>query len=226
MWDIGFFLGSLLLGFLIGVTMGNLAYGVPIGADGEYAGDFLSMLHPYALMMGVTTVALFMMHGSIYLVMKTEGDLQKKIRGWVNRLIIIFIICYATTTMATLLYVPHMVDIFKHNPSLFIIAILNMLAIANIPREIHKGRDFFAFMSSCFSIAALMVIFGIGYFPHMVYSNPNPEYSLTIYNACSSQKTLGIMLLMAIIGLPVVIAYTVSVYYIFRGKVKLDQMSY
>ncbi|MDK3156736.1 cytochrome d ubiquinol oxidase subunit II [Kamptonema cortianum] len=226
MWDTGFALGSLGAAFLIGVTMGNLAYGIPLRADGEFDAGFLYILHPYALLVGVTTVALFMMHGSIYVVMKTEGELQAKIRGWINRCIIFFIICYAMTTMATLLYAPHMVEVFREYPALFVIAILNMLAIANIPREIHKGRDFRAFASSCLSILALMTLFGIGYFPNMLYSNPNPEYSLNIYNAASSQKTLGIMLTIALIGMPIVMAYTVCVYYIFRGKVKLDQMSY
>jgi cytochrome d ubiquinol oxidase subunit II len=101
-----------------------------------------------------------------------------------------------------------------------------MLAIANIPREIYWGRDFRAFLSSCVSMVCLMGLFGIGMFPHIVYSNPNPEHSLTIYNAASSQKTLGIMLLIAVIGVPLVLSYTASIYWVFRGKVKLDAHSY
>jgi len=103
---------------------------------------------------------------------------------------------------------------------------LNMLAVANIPREIYHGREFRAFTSSGASIVALLTLFAIGLFPNIVLSNPNPEYSLTIYNAASSQKTLGIMLTMAIIGIPFVLAYTISIYWIFRGKVKIDSMSY
>jgi cytochrome bd ubiquinol oxidase subunit II len=106
------------------------------------------------------------------------------------------------------------------------VALVNMLAIANIPREIHRGRDFRAFLSSCVAMIALMTLFGLEMFPHMVLSNPNEANSLTIYNAASSQKTLGIMLTIALIGVPVVLAYTVSIYWIFRGKVKLDKMSY
>jgi cytochrome d ubiquinol oxidase subunit II len=176
--------------------------------------------------MGVTTVALFMMHGAIYLVMKTEGALHDQARGWVNNAIIFFIICYATTTMATLLYVPHMAARVRANPWLFSVAVANMLAIANIPREIHRGRDFAAFLSSCGAMITLMLLFGLEMFPHLVLSNPIPANSLTIYNAASSQKTLGIMLTIALIGVPIVLAYTVSIYWIFRGKVKLDRMSY
>jgi len=135
MWDIGFSCGSLLSAFLIGVTMGNIAWGIPLDERGEFKAGFVDLLHPYALLLGLTTVALFMMHGAIYLAMKTEGDLQMKIRAWVNNCIIFFIICYATTTMATLLYVPHMAARVRQHPLLFSVAVLNMLAIANIPAK-------------------------------------------------------------------------------------------
>jgi cytochrome bd ubiquinol oxidase subunit II len=226
MWDIGFFSGSVLSSFLIGVAMGNIAWGVPIDARGEYAGTFFTLLRPYPILLGVTTVALFMMHGSIYAVMKTEGELHDKVRGWVQNCIIFFVICYAITTMATLLYLPHMAGRLRANPWLFSIALVNMLAIANIPREFHLARDGRAFISSCVAMIALMTLFGLEMYPNLVYSQPNPEHSLTALNAASSQKTLGIMLTIALIGVPVVIAYTVSIYWIFRGKVKLDRMSY
>jgi cytochrome d ubiquinol oxidase subunit II len=226
MWDVGFSLGSILSSFLIGVAMGNIAWGVPIDARGEFAGGLGSLLFPYSILLGVTTVALFMMHGAIYAVMKTEGPLHDKVRGWVNNCIIFFVICYITTTMATLLYVPHMAARLRTNPWLFSIALLNMLAIANIPREIHLARDWRAFLSSCVAMISLMTLFGLEMFPNLVFSEPAPENSLTIYNAASSPKTLGIMLTIALIGVPIVLAYTVSIYWIFRGKVKLDRMSY
>jgi cytochrome d ubiquinol oxidase subunit II len=226
MWDVGFATGSVLSSFLIGVAMGNIAWGIPIDAHGEFAGTFLGLLNPYAILLGVTTVALFTMHGALYVVMKTEGELHDKVRGWVNNCIIFFIICYAVTTMATLLYVPHMAARVRTHPWLFSVALANMLAIANIPREIHHGRDFNAFLSSCAAMIALMTLFGLEMFPHMVLSNPLPEHSLTIYNAASSPKTLGIMLTIALIGVPIVLTYTVSIYWIFRGKVKLDKTSY
>ena len=180
----------------------------------------------YPLLVGVTTVALFMMHGAIYGVMKTEGELHDKLRIWAMRCIIFFVICTVTLTMATLLFVPHMAARVRENPWLFSVALANMLAIANIPREFHHGNDGRAFLSSCATIITLMTLFALNIFPNMIYSLPNPENSLTIYNAASSPKTLGIMLVIACIGVPVVIAYTVCIYWIFRGKVKLDRMSY
>ncbi|MBI4352791.1 MAG: cytochrome d ubiquinol oxidase subunit II [Candidatus Omnitrophica bacterium] len=225
-WDVSFSLSSLLSGFLIGVVLGNMAWGIPLDAQGEFTGSFWSLFSPYSVLLGVTAVALFIMHGAIYAALKTEGALHQKLKGWVNPAIIFFIICYAMTTMATLLYVPHMTELIRERPLLFGAALLNLLAIANIPREIHHGRSFRAFLSSCAAMAALMVLFGLGMFPDMVYSNPLPENSLTLHNAASSPKTLQIMLVIALIGMPLVLAYTVSVYWIFRGKAKLDAMSY
>lgn len=226
MWDIGFFGGSTLAAFLIGVAMGNIAWGVPLDADHEFAGTFLGLLHPYALWMGVTTIALFAMHGAIYLHLKTKGALQGRIRGAINPLIIAFIVGYAILTLATLLYIPHITEVLRETPVLFVLVVALVLAIANIPREIHLGRDGRAFSSSCITMALLMAVFGLGMFPHMVYSRGNPEFSLTAYNGASTAKTLRIMLTIALIGIPIVLAYTVSVYYIFRGKVTLTKDSY
>ena len=226
MWDIGFSAGSLLSSLLIGVAMGNIAWGIPLDERGEFAGTFLSLLGPYPLLLGITTVALFMMHGAIYALLKTDGPLHDKLRGWITNCIIFFIICYATTTMATLLYVPQMAARVRANPWLFSIALLNMLAIANIPREIHRGRDGWAFLSSCVAMIALMGLFGLEMYPNLVLSNPLPGNSLSIHNAASSHKTLGIMLTIALTGVPVVLAYTIGIYWIFRGKVQLDKMSY
>ena len=225
-WDISFSVSSILSSFIAGVALGNIIWGVPLNGEQEFAGTFWGLLHPYAILVGITTVALFMMHGAIYIVLKTEGELHDRVRGWVNNTIIFFILCYVTTTMVTLMFIPHMTQYFKAYPVLLIVPFLNMLAVANIPREIYHGRDFKAFLSSCAAMIALMTIFGIGIFPNLVFSNPLPEYSLTLYNAASSAKTLKIMLTIALIGVPIVIAYTVSIYWIFRGKVKLDEMSY
>jgi cytochrome d ubiquinol oxidase subunit II len=226
MWDTAFSFASYLIAFLMGIALGNIITGIPIGPDKEFTGTFLGLINPYTILVGITTVALFMMHGAIYVVMKTENDLQKVLKGWINNTIIFFVICYVTATMATLIYYPHMVENFRITPVIFIIALMNLLAIANIPREISRGREFRAFLSSASSIAALLLIFAIGIFPNIVFSSPNPEYSLTIYNAASSEKTLTIMLIIALIGIPFVLAYTISIYWVFRGKVELDEMSY
>jgi cytochrome d ubiquinol oxidase subunit II len=226
MWDVSFSVGSILSGLLIGVALGNIGWGIPVDERGEFAGTFRGLLTPYPLLVGITTVALFMMHGAIYGVMKTEGGLHDKLRRWAVNCIIFFVICAVTLTMATLLFVPHLTACVRETPWLFGLALANMLSIANIPREFHHGNDGRAFLSSCAAIITLMALFAVNMFPNLVYSQPSPENSLTIYNAASSPKTLNIMLIIACIGVPVVIAYTASIYWIFRGKVKMDRMSY
>ena len=225
-WDAGFAGGSLFSSLLIGVAMGNIAWGVPLDARGEFAGTFFGLLNPYALLMGVTTVALFAMHGAIYLVLKTEGELQAQVRRRVNPLIIAFILCYVILTLATLLYVPHITEAFRREPWFFVVVVAVVLAIANIPREVSHGREFLAFLSSSAAMAGLMALFGIGMYPNLVFCHTEPAHSLTAFNAASSEKTLGIMLTIALIGVPAVLAYSASIYWIFRGKVKLDRMSY
>lgn len=226
MWDVSFAVASVASSLLLGIAFGNLVWGIPLDAEREFVGTFLGLLNPFALLVGVTTVALFMMHGAIYVVLKTEGELHDMMRGWINHTIIFFVICYGITTMATLLYVPHMSGHIKDYPAFFVVPLLTMLAIANIPREIHHGRDFRAFLSSGAAMVGLMLLAAIGMFPFLVMARPNAELGLTLYNAASSPKTLLVMLIIAAIGAPLVLAYTSSVYYIFRGKVKLDPMSY
>jgi len=224
-WDRSFSIASVGSSLLMGIAFGNVIWGIPIGPDGEFSGSLLSVLHPYALLTGVTTVALFAMHGAIYLVLKTEGEAQQMVKGWINNAIIVFVICYATTTMATLIYRPEMTTLIQAHPALFALPLATMLAIANVPRAMHHGWHGWAFISSSSSVLGLFGLVGVGMFPTLVRAT-DPARSLTIYTSASSPATLGIMLTIALIGIPLVLAYTVSIYWIFRGKVTLDSMSY
>lgn len=226
-WDTIFCIASTLIALILGVAMGNLIRGISLDQNGEFNGTLFDLLHPYPLLVGIFIVALFAMHGSIYLVMKTENKLHDQLRAWVNPCIIVFIMLYSITTVATLIYMPHMSEAIKERPIMFLVAIVNMFAIANIPREIYHGRDGRAFISSCVNIICLMAMYGIGTYPNVVRAINDPaQLSLTIYNSSSSLETLEILLLIAVIGMPLVISYTIAVYYIFRGKVRLESTSY
>lgn len=226
-WDILFSFASFVIALALGIVLGNLIRGIPLDQYKEFTGNFLDLVDPYSLLVGVLAASLFLMHGAIYILMKTEGALHDKMREWVNPTIIFFIMCYAITTVVTLIYMPHMTAIIKERPIFFFIALLNMLAIANIPREIQRGKDGFAFASSCLNIIFLLLLFAIGSYPNVVRAINDPDLlSMTIYNSASSQKTLEILLIIAVIGIPMVIAYTFAVYWIFHGKVKLDATSY
>ncbi len=225
-WDIAFSIASFLISILVGVAMGNIARGIPLDANHEYMGGFFDLLNPYAVLVGLTTASLFIMHGSIYLVMKTEGDLHDRVRGWTGKTLLIFIVLYVLTTTVTWFAIPHMTETILANPILFLVPVLNILAIINIPRALKKQKDFEAFISSCVTIVLLLALFGIGMFPNLIFSNGDVVNSLNVINAASTQKTLGIMLIIALIGMPLVIAYTTIIYRIFRGKVVLTESSY
>jgi cytochrome bd ubiquinol oxidase subunit II len=225
-WDVAFGGSSLVGSFLIGVIMGNLAWGVPLEPDFGYRGSLAAQLHPYALLTGVTVVALFSMHGAIYLVLKTEGDLNARVRGWVRPTIVFFTLMYGLQTLATLLYVPRLAEPFRAHAWLFVVPVASLLAIANIPREVHRGREMAAFLSSAAAIALLLLVLAIGLFPDLIHGNGPSGTSLTCWNAASSPLTLRTMLTLALVGMPLVVGYTFHIYRVFRGKVKLDAMSY
>lgn len=226
-WDIMFSFASFVIAFSLGFAVGNMIRGIPLDENHEFIGDFWSMVDFYTILCGILAVAIFLMHGAIYTLMKTEGQLHEKLRSYVNPTIIFFIICYAAVTMFTLVYMPHMTDAFKARPVFFLVGLLDILVIANIPREISLGRDGWAFISSCGNIILLMMLYGIGTYPEVVRAINDPaNLSLTIYNSASSTKTLEILLLIAVIGIPMVVSYTFAVYWIFHGKVKLDSHSY
>lgn len=227
MWDVLFSLASLIIALVLGLMIGNFIGGMELDSNKEFIGNGFDFLAPYSLLVALFTVSLFCMHGAIYLLMKTEGALHDDLRKMTVPLIVTFIMCYAVTTVATLIYMPHMTASIQDRPVLFLIAVLNMFAIANIPREIYRGFDGRAFFCSCLNIFFLLILYGVGTFPNVVRSKVSPEVlSLTIFNSSSSLKTLEILHLIALIGIPMVIAYTTAIYWIFRGKVKLDATSY
>jgi len=226
-WDSVFSFASMLVAFVIGLILGNMIEGIPLDANQDYVGTFMLFFRPYSLLAAATVCALFTMHGTIYLHMKTEGETHETIKSWINWTIGVFLLCYALATPATLVYMPHMAERFKETPALMIIPLLTLLAILNIPYQVHKGNAGLGLFSSSISIGLLLALFGIGTFPTLVSSTINPETnSLTIYNTASSQKTLGILLTVVAIGVPLVLAYGFWVYRIFRGKVVIGKSSY
>ncbi len=226
-WDILFSVASFLIAFLIGVVLANLIHGLPLKGHALIGWSLRKFFSPYAVLVGVTGVSLFMMHGTIYLLMKTEGELHNYLRRWVKPTILFFVVCYILTTLITLVYEPHMIATMKKVPWLFAFAVAAVLTIANIPRCVHLGKDGMAFISSSLSIALLFMLFGIGTFPNFLRSTIDPQlYSLTFMNSAASTKTLQIILTVAVIGVPLVLAYGFWIYRIFRGKVRLDDASY
>lgn len=225
-FDVAFCGASGLATLLFGVAVGNSMIGIPVGEDMEYAGGFFNLLSPFPVLVGLFSVSLFAMHGSIYLYLKTEGDLQKRIQGWMWRTFFVFLALFIATSIYAVAAVPSATYNFEHYPWAWIVVVLNVLAIANIPRAIHHGRPLYAFITSCCSIAAFVFLFMVALYPNLIVSSLNPDWSLTIRNASSSEKTLTIMAIIAAIGMPFVLTYTAVVYWVFRGKVEIGKFSY
>lgn len=225
-WDVSFFLSSTVVTFLFGVTAGNAIRGLPIDADGYIRVGLLELLSPYPIAVGLLAVATSAMHGAIYLYLKTEGELQQRAHAWMWKTFGLFLVMYMIVTIATLVTVPHATLNFERWPAAWIVVALNVLAIGNIPRAIYKGKPAYAFVSSCCTIAALAFLLAMALFPNLAISTVDRAHDLTIYNSASSDKTLGIMQIVVFLGMPFVLTYTAIVYWVFRGKVKIDDMSY
>jgi cytochrome d ubiquinol oxidase subunit II len=244
-WDWGFFLSSFGAALLFGVAVGCSLIGMPIQADMGFGdlGAFDLLLYqlsqPYAYLVGLMTVVMFAMHGTIYLYLKTEGDTRKRLVPWMWRTYFAFIGMFVITNLWTFAFVEQAFNNFRDHWWLAIVPILAVLAILNISRAIKKGNAPVAFVSSCCTIAAFCFIYFAALFPNLVVSTidvatADPEafadgtrdFNLTIFNAASSSDTLWNMFIIACMGLPFVFAYSAVIYWTFWGKVQLGEHSY
>jgi cytochrome d ubiquinol oxidase subunit II len=224
-WDWGFFAGSLGATFLFGVAAGNVVRGLPLDERGTVTNGVLDQLHPYALLTGATAVAVFALHGAIYLYMKIEGAFRDRLLRVTWPLFWVFLALFVAQAVWTLIELPRATANFRNWPGLWAVAGLNVLAVANIPRALHKRKPGYAFASSTFNIVAYVVLLMTALFPDIVPAT-DPTHSLSISDAASSNKTLVIGLIVVGIGMPCVLSYTAIVYWTFRGKVTLGPHSY
>ena len=226
LWDTLYCVSSIALGVLLGVVLGNVLQGIAMDADHVYRGSWLAFLNPYALLTGLTTQALFMVHGAIYLGMKTEGRLFARLFLLLKQAMLVFVLLFVGLTAYTLLSLPHLTDRFLQEPWLAALPFLAFLSIANVPRLINRKRFKLAFGFSSIAVALLLMVVAVELYPVLLISTLDPAWSLTVYNAASSEKALRIMLGFAAVGTPLVLGYTFFVYRTFYGKVRLDEHSY
>jgi len=226
LWDISYSVSSAALALLLGVVLGNVLIGINMDDRYIFTGHWLEFLNPYSLAVGLTTLALFMTHGAIYLTMKTEGALFKKITRLLRISILAFAGLFLVVTLISVFYFQHLIDRFLDQPILFVVPLLAFLSIANVPRLASKGLYLRSFIFSALAISFMLITVAIELFPVIILNRADPAFSMSIYDAASSDKALGIMLTITAIGFPLVIFYTVFVYRTFWGKVKLDETSY
>ena len=214
------------LALLLGVAFGNVLSGVPLDADGNIQVSLIDLLTPFALLVGVTTVAMLAAHGAIYLVMKTEGELEARLERVLPRLLGLFFVLNTLVVVAMILFKQQITERYTSDIWPVIFPAAALLALIAAWQFVRRGDMFRAFISSSAMIALLIISAAIGIYPNLLISTTDPAYNLTVANASSAENTLVVTLIVAIIGLPFVLLYTTGVYYIFRGKVTVDPGGY
>jgi cytochrome d ubiquinol oxidase subunit II len=225
-WDWAFGLGSLLPAVLYGAAVGNVLRGMPVAADGSLQASFLSLLNPYAILIGLLSLVLFVMHGAAYMAFKTEGEFQKRMVRWVTGTWVLVVVLYFIATLATYFVSPFLFEGVLSLPLFWVFFILLLAGIIAVPVFARCGQPLRAFLASSMMIASMIGLAGVSLFPRMLPSSIDLAYSLTIYNASSTPRTLTVMLVIALIGVPIVLAYTIYIYRIFKGKTVLTDEGY
>jgi cytochrome d ubiquinol oxidase subunit II len=225
-WDAVFGLASAGLALLLGVAFGNVLSGVPLDADGNIQVSLIDLLTPFALLVGVTTVAMLAAHGAIYLVLKTEGELQARLERVLPRLLATFFVLNTLVVVAMVLFQQQITERYVNDIWPVIFPAAALLALIAAWMLVRRGEMFRAFIASSAMIALLIVSGAIGIYPNLLISTTDPAYNLTVTNAASADNTLMVCLIVALIGMPFVLLYTTGVYYIFRGKATVGPDSY
>ena len=230
LWDTSFAIGSLLPAILYGVAIGNILRGLPIQiVDGKIVDSttFLGLLNPYSILVGVLSLLLFTMHGAIYMTMKSTGRHQDKMVSIASKAWIAVVVLYLFATMATFFSASYLFTGILKNLLFWLLFILLFAAIFYIPIGLKGKRYGRTFIASSLLIACMIGLMAVSLFPRLVPSTTDfINGSLTIYNSSSSQNTLTTMLIIALIGMPIVIAYTIYIYRVFKGKVVITKDSY
>lgn len=226
LWDVVYSGSSIMLALCLGIVLGNVLQGMPLDSHYEFSGNWLDFFNFYAILTGLTTLGLMTVHGAIYLCLKTEGKLFEKVERILKYTVIGFVVLFTILSFYTLIYLPNLSDKFRETPVLFIVPILTVLSIANIPRLTTKRKFLQAFIFSALTFAFLLITVAIELYPTLIFATNNPANSITVYNAASSDKSLGIMLTFVAVGVPLIAGYTYFVYRAFWGKVKMDETSY
>ncbi|GAA3912414.1 cytochrome d ubiquinol oxidase subunit II [Microbacterium invictum] len=225
-WKRGFdrmiFWGSVLPALLWGVAVGNIVQGVPLDADHEFTGSLLTLLNPYGLWVGVTTLLLFWLHGVYFIGLKTDGQVHDDAQSLAKKLAVPTVVFAAGTVIWTV-----MIAAGREAPLLWaviacgVIAALALLASVALNRADRDGK---AFASGAVTIVFAVLTLWLALFPFVMPSSPDLANSLTIENASSTDLTLQIMSWAALIFLPLVLLYQGWTYWVFRKRVTRSRM--
>jgi cytochrome bd ubiquinol oxidase subunit II len=214
--------GSFLSSLLLGAAFANLARGVPIDENMMYTGNLFTLLNPYGLIGGLTTVTVFILHGANFLGLKLEGELRERVHA-LSRKIYIGAVVITSLLLVTTYFYTDISSKLGINPGITPIA--SYLALLVTILFINRRMEGWAFIMTALHIVLTQVTFFMLMFPRVMISSTSAAYSLTIYNASSSQYTLTVMSVIALIFVPIVLVYQGWTYYMFRKRITADKKS-
>ena len=214
-WDLAISISSFVPALLWGVAFANIVAGVPIDAHMEFTGDLLTLLNPFGLLGGLTTLLLFVTHGLVFLALKTEGD----VRDRANRLVTPVGTVTAVVAVAFLLWA----NAQTGTAASMATAVLAAVAFVGALVANRVGREGWAFAGSAVTIALAVATLFLALFPDVMPSSTDPSFSLTTTNAASTPYTLAIMTVVAVVFTPLVLLYQGWTYWIFRKRVTVQR---
>lgn len=224
-WDICIFVGSVAPAVLFGVAFANIFKGIPIDGEGINQGNFFTLLNPYGLLGGVLFLLLFIQHGALWLAIRSTGDLHDRAARTAKMvwpvLLAVAVIFLVASMFATRLY-----DNYLAHPVLFLVILLTVAGLLGVRMFLARATYFKAWFASALTIIGVTFYGFIGLFPNLFPSSIDPNYSLTAFNASSSPYTLKIMLVVVIIFVPIMLAYQIWAYNMFKDKITLEELIY
>jgi cytochrome d ubiquinol oxidase subunit II len=210
-WDWAITLGSFVPALLWGVAFGNIVQGVPIDASKEFTGTFFTLLNPFGLLGGVTTLLLFVTHGAVFLALKSEGVIRERANraAWLVGL---------PTALAAVTFLAW-AQMLRGDTVSSVVAVLAAAAFVGGLVANRVRREGWAFLGTAAAIALAVASLFTALYPDVMPSSTDPAYSLTIHNASSTEYTLTIMTVVALLFVPVVLLYQGWTYWVFRKRV-------
>jgi cytochrome d ubiquinol oxidase subunit II len=210
-WDWLIAAGSFVPALLWGVAFANIVQGVPIDADKEFTGTFFTLLNPYAIVGGLTTLTLCLTHGAIFLALKTDGDIRARANRWAGRIGLVAAVLAVAFLGWTLM--------LRGNPAAVATSLLAAVALVGALLANRLGREGWAFLGTALTIGLAVTTLFVTLYPNVMPSSTDPAFSLTIENASSTDYTLTIMTVVAIVFVPLVLLYQGWTYWVFRRRV-------